>query len=402
MTDVVERIRRFNHGRDPHMLALKYRAMSADPFGFLRGTCHLFYEDWPQHSPLNDAPSAWICGDLHLENVGSYKGNNRVAYFDINDFDEGLRAPCTWDVARCATSIIVAARTIGVDKETAHDLCRSFVATYARTLAVGHPRTVERETATGIVRLLLTDLRKRRRADFLNSRAPLNGKERVLKLTDPTHQNLTSADKERVVAAIGRWATTQPDPLFYRVVDVARRIAGLGSLGVDRYMLLVAGKGAPDTNYILDLKEQRGSALHPYVSLKQPAWTSEAERVVTIQSRAQGTPPALLAALDLDGRSFSLRELQPSADHIALATLVRKPLVLRRLIETLGEIVAWDHLRGSGRQKAATAETLHAFGQAHGWQIDLTDYALRYAKQVRADHKTFAAAYPPEPKGRTV
>ena len=32
------------------------------------------------------------------------------------------------------------------------------------------------------------------------------------------------------------------------MLDVARRIAGTGSLGVERYAILVEGKGSPDIN----------------------------------------------------------------------------------------------------------------------------------------------------------
>ena len=76
--DGLQRITTYNSGRDPERLRRKYAAMRADAFAFLRGTCHLFYEDWPHLSPLNDAPRTWICGDLHLENFGSYKGDNRL------------------------------------------------------------------------------------------------------------------------------------------------------------------------------------------------------------------------------------------------------------------------------------------------------------------------------------
>src|ERR1700676_2091506 len=71
--DVLERIERYNRGREPERLAIKYARMRSSPFVFLRGTAHLFYEDWPRRSPLNKAPKTWICGDLHLENFGGYK-----------------------------------------------------------------------------------------------------------------------------------------------------------------------------------------------------------------------------------------------------------------------------------------------------------------------------------------
>ena len=69
--------------------------MRKSAFAFLRATCHLFYEDLPKSPLLRKVPPVWACGDLHLENFGSYKGDNRLVYFDLNDFDEALLAPCT-------------------------------------------------------------------------------------------------------------------------------------------------------------------------------------------------------------------------------------------------------------------------------------------------------------------
>jgi uncharacterized protein (DUF2252 family) len=104
MLDVVETIRRFNAGRDPQRLAMKYRALRTSPFSFLRSTCHLFYERLPSEPLLREVPPAWSCGDLHLENFGSYKGDDRLVYFDVNDFDEAALAPLTWDGVRFLTS----------------------------------------------------------------------------------------------------------------------------------------------------------------------------------------------------------------------------------------------------------------------------------------------------------
>ena len=68
--------------------------MASDPFYFFRGTAHLFYEDLVNtEAALPGQPLTWVCGDLHIENFGSYKGDNRLVYFDINDFDEANLAP---------------------------------------------------------------------------------------------------------------------------------------------------------------------------------------------------------------------------------------------------------------------------------------------------------------------
>ena len=98
---------------------------------------------------------------------------------------------------------------------------------------------------------------------------------------------------------------------MYEVLDVARRIAGDGSLGVDRFVLLVRGKGNPNNNYRLDLKPEVPSALTDALSVKQPAWTTQGERVVAVTRRAQTVPVALLHAAQMDGRDYLLRDLQP-------------------------------------------------------------------------------------------
>jgi uncharacterized protein (DUF2252 family) len=85
--NIVKRIHKANRGRDPERLAMKYGALRAGPFAFLRGTCHLFYDRLAETGFDVAAPAVSCCGDLHLENFGSDKGANRLVYFDINDAD---------------------------------------------------------------------------------------------------------------------------------------------------------------------------------------------------------------------------------------------------------------------------------------------------------------------------
>lgn len=72
--DVIRQIQAFNAGRDPECLQIKYQKMRGSPFGFLRATCHLFYDSLPDIGLVKSVPLTWMCGDLHLENFGSYKG----------------------------------------------------------------------------------------------------------------------------------------------------------------------------------------------------------------------------------------------------------------------------------------------------------------------------------------
>ena len=109
-----EAIASYNAGREPERLALKYKAMRTNAFRFLRGSCHLFHERMTAGGLAPEGPAAWICGDLHLENFGTYLGDNGLTYFDANDFDEAVRAPCTWDILRLAASMLVAAPVLAI------------------------------------------------------------------------------------------------------------------------------------------------------------------------------------------------------------------------------------------------------------------------------------------------
>jgi uncharacterized protein (DUF2252 family) len=386
--DVVERIVRFNAGREPERLALKYAAMRSGAFRFLRGTCHLFYEDWPRRSPLDRAPHTWISGDLHLENFGTYKGDDRLTYFDINDFDEALLAPCTWELARFVTSVLVAAPEIGVAAGQAVGLCRRYLDAYAEALADGKARRVERQTAEGMVADLLALLQGRKRRELLDGRTERRGTGRRLRLGKRALPP-SAAQRRAVTAFLRRFGRQHGDPKFFRVLDVARRVAGTGSLGVQRFVVLVEGRGSPDDNYLLDLKEARPSALQRYVPVRQPAWRSEAERVVRVQERMQAVGAAFLHAVALDAQPFVLRELQPSEDRLALALWGGHLGRLERVMWTMGRVTGWGQLRSGGRQGSAIADALIAFGGRAGWSGDLVRYAREYARQVQSEWKAF-------------
>lgn len=387
--NVIERILTFNRGRDPERLVLKYRAMRTDAFAFLRGTCHLFYQDWPANSLLNDAPAAWICGDLHLENFGSFKGDNRLTYFDINDFDEAALAPATWELARFLTSVLVAAKTLGVNHSEAIDLSRCFLDSYKAALQDGKAYWLERATAKGMVKNLLSSLRKRTRPEFLDSRTQFKHGKRMLRLENKLALPATKMDYKKIVLFMADFAASQSNPQFFKVLDVARRIAGIGSLGVERYVILVEGRGSPAGNYLLDLKHQPGSALVPYLTLSQPEWATEAERVVSIQHRVQAVSPAFLNAVQIGDRSYVMRELLPDSDRLHLELWNGKLRRLEKVMHAMGEVMAWSHLRGGGRQGSAIADEWIAFAARSDWRSQLLEYADGYAQQVVSDWTEF-------------
>ena len=387
--NIKTRIEKFNNGRNPEFLKLKYKKLATDPFSFFRGTCHLFYEDLSQNSGMNLAPLTWICGDLHLENFGSYKGDNRLVYFDINDFDEAVIAPCTWELVRFITSIIVGSRTLGIDEKESLNLSELYLKTYSQTLSKGKAKTVEKETAKGLVKDLLESLKKRNRADFLDKRTQEKKGKRRLIVDNKRIIPATAAEQENVQKLIKNWHhTTNQNADFYQILDIQKRIAGTGSLGLERYIILVEGNGSPDENYLLDFKETQSSSLQPYLPVSQPQWETPAKRVVAIQQRLQGTSRALLEAINDSDKSYLLRELQPEEDAVNLQAWDGKLGRLQKLIETMAQVTAWDQLRSGGRQGSAIADELINFGQS-SWHNSILEYAVYYSQKVNQDFQEF-------------
>ena len=390
---VSKRIEQFNQGRNPERLLLKYQAMRTNSFVFFRGTCHLFYEDLAGNSVLNDTPPVWVCGDLHLENFGSYKGDNRLVYFDINDFDEAALAPASWEITRFLTSVLVGAATLGVNQSEALILCHCFLNSYTDALALGTARTVERGTAEGMVADLLDSLKLRRRKDFLDRRTEEKKGKRRLIIDNKRTAAISSEERSLVESLMKNWAAKQPNSEFFKLLDVGVRIAGTGSLGVKRYVLLVQGKGSPDGNYLLDVKQAIHSSLMPYLKLSQPEWANEAVRVVAIQKRMEAMPQAWVSVVEMEGQPFVLRGLQPAQDKVSLDQWNGKLGRLKKVIKTMGEITAWNQLRSSGRQGSAIADELIYWAEnAAEWHGPLLKYAQEYFTKVEADYQDFCAA----------
>jgi len=394
---LVDAIRDYNAGREPERLEIKYREMRTNAFAFFRGACHLFYQRLARDERLQRAPAAWICGDLHLENFGCYKGDNRLVYFDLNDFDEACLAPATLELVRFGTSLLLAADEMQIGESAAEGLAADSLQAYVDALHDGKARWVERSTATGLVGKLLKTVRNRTRRDLLD--AATHGRKRGRQFTiDGKHRlRASAADRTAVIKALRAFAASDRRPAhyppeFFEVLDVARRIAGTGSLGQRRFVALVEGRGARDGHFLLDIKESLPSAVVPYVRLAQPSWASDAVRISTIQRRAEAIAPALLTWLEMGGRPYVLKELQPVTDRLTLTSKTSES-ALAGALGTMARTVAWSHLRSGGRQGSATADEWIAFAADSSWRRYLLTTVRRARLQTMRDWSLFAAAY---------
>ncbi len=394
MPTIPERIKQFNKDRLQQYTALKYQMMSQSAFRFFRGTCHLFYEDLSKNENLPESPLTWICGDLHLENFGSYKGDNRLEYFDLNDFDEAVLAPAVWEIARMITSIFVGFDSLEINLQEAKEAASLFLKTYSSTLAKGKPRYIEPETAKGIVKIFLGNVASRKQKELIRQRAALkNG--RLNFVIDNAHlYKIDKKLKKELLGYLSVWLKKNMGSQYkYKVLDTAFRVAGTGSVGVKRYVFLVQRIQEQKKYLLVDMKQATPSSVQPFLQTPQPAWLSEAERVVAVQERVQNVSPAFLSSTVFKKDAYILKEMQPIADKIDFIVIKDKYKYIKRVIEDMAILTASAQLRSAGRQGSAVADDLIAFGQDSKWQKAILDYAFNYSKQVKKDFTEFAKAY---------
>lgn len=394
--DPIDAIVAANRGRDPQLLARKFEAMASDRFAFLRASAGLAHAGLDLGA-VPASPVGWVCADLHLNNFGCFRGLNRLVYFDLNDFDEASRLPLAVDLLRFLGSILTAAPGFGLNRDAAETVAADALGRYAEALARGKAFWLEPQTARGPIQALLAQVSDRRRRDLLVRRTELQRGRRTI-LIDDVHCLPLPPDsdvRDQLSEALESLGQLYESPEFFQPRDFARRVAGMGSLGLPRYVALVRGRGDPDRNALIDFKlaaPSSGSSALP--GFGQPPWSDEAQRVVTVQDICQAASPAYLTAMSINGRPFVVRELQPVEDRVALDRLVQQP---KRLADTLGsmaEVAAYAQLRGAGRIEAAGPDAMMEFGfelmsHPRPWIDAARDVDMRNAQA----HRLFRAAW---------
>jgi uncharacterized protein (DUF2252 family) len=392
MEHVSRRIIAFNNDRLPDLVQLKYEAMTENSFRFFRGTNHIFYEDLKNAAPMPGSPAAWICGDLHLENFGTYKSDNRLIYFDLNDFDEAILAPVNWELARIVSSIFIAFESLRIEQKKALNMAQLFLRTYAAALSAGKPNYIEPQTAKGIVAEFLEAVSKRKQKLILAKRTVLKKNKLEILLDDPRHFELDKDLKKELFSHIKEWLKNDGNsPYNYKATDAVFRLAGTGSVGVKRYALLLKSLNDTGEKYILiDMKQSKPSSLLPYTNIPQPIWKTESDRVVTIQQRMQNRPPALLSTTIFQDESYVIQEMQPTKDSINFKLIKKEYRNIYQVINDMAMLTASSQLRSSGRQGSAIADELIAFGQSDHWQQAILQYAIDYSHQVKKYYWEFS------------
>lgn len=389
--DVIGLIVENNRGRDPRLLARKFDAIAESPFDFLRATAVIGHAALARDT-VPDSPLAWVTGDLHVENFGTYKAANGLVYFDLNDFDEAARLPVAVDLVRLLASMIAAGEANGLTRETSRELLGAVLARIAEVLSCGKALWVERELASGRVQAHIEEAGGGRRRDLFKKMTTRTDEGRRLKCDGKRLLAFDdAAQRTAITQAVEALARQRGEPV--EILDIALRVAGKGALGRPRFALLARGTSDP-TKILLDLKSAAPSSAAARFGLTQPAFASEAHRIVAIEERCQVMTPEWLSACLVGETSYLLRILQPAADKIEIDELDDDVPLLTELFTLMGQIHASALLRSAGRQGSAGPDEIIAFGEVLGGQAaDWVAAAERYEAANRNAFDVFRTAW---------
>ena len=275
-----------DQGRVQDLVPIRYGRMSKTSFTFMRGAATIMASDLSKtpHSGL----TAQLCGDAHVSNFGIFNSPDRRLVFDVNDFDETLPGPFEWDLKRLVASVTVAAHQNGIKKKDARAAVKHAVKRFRETIAkvaAMDPLTLHyfRIEVDELDAQLKDGKRKKELGKVTKKASKKNSLRALRKLTDIVDgRRVIVADPPLIVPLRGTDAVTMDEiAVFFEdyrqtlpdnrrhlldsfsVVDVARKVVGVGSVGM-RALIVLLESGAGDPLF-LQFKEATDSVLAPYL-----------------------------------------------------------------------------------------------------------------------------------------
>jgi uncharacterized protein (DUF2252 family) len=409
--DPVAILEKQNEGRVQKLVPVRYARMLVTPFTFLRGSAAVMADDLSA-TPVSGLQVA-ACGDMHVSNFGVYASAERSLVFAINDFDELHPGPWEWDLKRLAASAAVASRFMGGDKADAEAAARACVRSYRKWmhrysrmgfLQVWYERIDDKAVLKAI------SPRLRRSAEQVMHKARAKGHVQALeKLTEqvggehrfiedaPLIVRETKSDAGLPVkVALDRMLRAYVDSLprdrrvllsRYRIVDVARKVVGVGSVGTSCWVMLLQGIDDDDPLF-LQVKEAKPSVLAPYVATKLQ-FANQGQRVVIGQRLTQGSPDIFLGWGEIEGGiQFYIRQLADMKGSAKFGE--HDTAALDGFVDycgLCGWALALAHAKsGDPAMIAGYCGTSAALDEAIG------KFALAYGKQTERDHDALEAA----------
>lgn len=313
------------------LIPVRYARMLASPFAFLRGTAAIMAQDLSA-SPVTDL-QVQLCGDMHVSNFGVFASAERSLVFGINDFDETIPGPWEWDLKRLAASAVVAGQFIGKDRECCESFSRAVVSSYRQHmreyaemgyLATWYSVISEEDVLATIPPELvprwkkgIAKAKKGTHLQVLEKMTDLvDNKQRIVENAPFVVRETKTEDGTPIREAVGLFLEQYLASLSsdrrqlisrYQVLDVARKVVGVGSVGTRCWIGFMRGVDEGDPLFI-QVKEAQDSVLAPY--LKGPKFDNQGHRVVSGQRLIQGSPDILLGWGLFNKIHFYVRQLR--------------------------------------------------------------------------------------------
>ena len=428
-----------NLTREPDLVPVRHGRMMVSPFTFYRGAAKIMAAD------LKDTPvaglDAQLCGDAHLSNFGVFASPERRLLFDLNDFDETLPGPFEYDVKRMAASFTIAARNNGFSKADARAATQASVTAYREAMAdfaqmptmdIWYAHLDEDELMASIHSTVaetkkeakaarkgkdekeqaklakVAEKRAEKSAAKAHTRDSLQALSKLGELADGQYRIVSAPpvivpardlaatyglSPDEVMPVIhdqfrAYRATLQDDRRHllerFEIVDAARKVVGVGSVGTRAFIVLLQGRDAQDPLF-LQIKEATASVLEEH--LGNSRYEQHGERVVQGQRMMQAASDIYLGwtkGLDVN-RHFYWRQLRDMKGSVLVELMT--PLGLTFYARTCGWTLARAHAR-SGDPVAIAAY----LGGSDAFDRSITEFCQRYADQNERDYQEFVTA----------
>ena len=421
--DPIALIEEQSESRLPELVPIRHGRMLASPSTFYRGAAVIMAADLAG-SPRSGV-TVQLCGDAHLSNFGLFGTPERQMLFDINDFDETLPGPWEWDVKRFAASFEIVGRDRGFARADRRAIVMAGVREYRdrmrqaagmRTLdawydhlevgqlldrvrdevrrgrlSKAEARQAERRVAEAATRDCVRVFAKRvREVDAglkIAAEPPLIVPVEDL-VVPGTEWEGTEALIKKLLSSYRRTLAHQHHPIEeFRLVDTARKVVGVGSVGTRCYILLMVGRDDRDPLF-LQVKEAQASVHERFLGRSE--FAHHGERVVAGQRLMQAASDIFLGwqrIRGLDGRTrdYYVRQFHDWKGGADVERLLVPGATLYARI--CGATLARAHARWGDRIAIAAY-----LGKGDAFDRAIADFSSAYADQNQRDYEAFVEA----------
>jgi uncharacterized protein (DUF2252 family) len=389
------------------LVPIRYARMLTSPFAFLRGSAAIMAADLSISETTSITVQA--CGDMHVANFGVFASAERNLIFGINDFDETLPGPWEWDLKRLVASIVASGRFLGADEDLCKEGVMAAVSSYRKrmkeyayigSLELNYTNIDENEVLKAIpihrkrIKKLMDKARSRTHMQVLGKLADIVDDKYGLRDNAPliVHETHTQTGRP-IEEAMDLWLGSYFPSLLddrkallkhYRIVDVARKVVGVGSVGTRCWIIFLEGNHDKDPLF-LQVKEANASVLEPFVSRSD--YKNHGERVVAGQRLIQGAPDIFLGWGEQEGIHYYVRQLRDMKGGIEFESGKVDIEELLPYYELCGWALALAHAK-SGDAAMITGYV----GNSGELDEAMVNFAVTYAGQTEKDYNALVAA----------